>query len=123
MSKRRDAVEPAVASLLSEAERRERIRRKPKDEQKKARRDAKRNRVTYDVPPDLEAAISEISRIEGLSKSATATLFLAEGVRQYIAGSVNFDGHKVPARHPLYDWLVDSEMVTAILNGQRSLAE
>lgn len=121
MSKRRDAVDPAVADLLNEAERRERIRRKPKDEQKKARRDAERNRVTYDMPPSLEAAISELAEREGLSKSATATLLLAEGVRQYITGDVDFRGHKTPTRHPLYDWVVDPETVTAILEGERSL--
>jgi len=121
MSKRRDAVDPVVADLLGEAERRERIRRKPKAKQKKARRDAERNRVTYDIPPDLEEVISELAEREGLSKSSTAALLLAEGARQYASGDVTFNGNKSPARHPLYDWLVDSETITGILTGKRSL--
>lgn len=121
MSKRRDAVDPVVADLLGEAERRERIRRKPKDEQKKARRDARRNRVTYDVPPEVEDAISALAEREGLSKSGAATLLLAEGVRKYEAGELDLEGHKSPARHPLYDWLVDPETARALLEGRRAL--
>jgi len=121
MSERRDAIDPAVADLLGEAERRERIRRKPKDEQAKARRDADRNRVTYDIPSLLEAAISELAEREGLSKSATAALLLAEGVRQYIADGLDFNGHKTATRHPLYDWVVDPGTVLEILDGKRSL--
>jgi len=121
MSKRRDAVDPAVASLLDDAERRQRIRRKPKDEQEKARRDAQRNRVTYDLPASLEAAISELAEREGLSKSSAATLLLAESVRQYIAGDLTFEGNKTPIRHPLYEWVVDPKVVTAILEDRRSL--
>ncbi|MEA3406611.1 MAG: hypothetical protein U9R48_00845, partial [Chloroflexota bacterium] len=95
--------------------------RKPKDEQEKARRDAQRNRVTYDIPSSLEKTISELAEREGLSKSSTATLLLAESVRQYIAGNLTFKGHKTPIRHPLYEWVVDTETIVAILEGRRSL--
>lgn len=123
MSKRQDAIDPAVADLLGDAAHREEDRRKSKEQRAKARRDAKRNRVTYDVPPVLENVVSELAEREGLSKSATASLLMAQSVQKYINRTLVFTGHKTPTRHPLYEWVVDEETIEEILRGKRSLEE
>jgi len=121
MSKRKEAIDPAVAGLLDEAKRREEVRRKSPKARKKARRDAERSRATYDIPDEIQAVIGEIAEMEGMSKSATVALILAVGAHEYMEGTLEFTGAKQVIRHPLYEWVVDDDTLTEILKGDRNL--
>lgn len=102
-----DSLDPAVASLLSDAERRQKLRRLPRNEQKKARRDAARERTIYEIPVELKNAIEEIAGEEGLSPSSVVILLLADGIRRYRAKQISFHGLKRPSRSPRYEWVLD----------------
>lgn len=121
MSKRKDAIDPAVAGLLDEAERREKDRQRTAEERAKAKRDAERTRATYDLPSQLQEVISQIAELEGLSKSSTAALLLAQGAHKRLTGEIDFTGAKTSTNHPLYNWVVESNTIVEILKGDRTL--
>lgn len=116
-----DDIDPAVASILGDAERKQRIRRLPRDEQKKARQDAARKRTIFEVPVTIKDAIEEIAEQEGLSPSSVVILLLADGIRRYRSGKVSFYGLKRPSRSPRYEWVLAQNAVDSVL--QRGLAE
>ncbi|WP_347243354.1 hypothetical protein [Thermogutta sp.] len=110
-----DGIDPAVASILGDAERKQRIRRLPRDEQRKARRDAARERTTYEVDVTIKKAVEEIAEREGLSPSSVVILFLADGIRRYRSGKVSFYGLKKLSRSPRYEWVLDQNAVDGVL--------
>ena len=121
--RRRDAIDPAVADLLGSTQRQQEIRRKPKAEQAKIRADATRVRAIFDVPEQVKDAISHIAEQEGLSASAVAALFLADGICRYQGGRV-FLGHddlKELSSSPKYDYTVSDEAILAVLRGEQSV--
>lgn len=110
-----ESLDPAVASLLRDAERKQKIRRLPRNEQKKARLDAARERTIYEVPAELKNAIEEIAGEEGLSPSSVVILLLSDGVRRYRAGQVSFHGLKRPSRSPRYEWVLNADAAEKVL--------
>lgn len=118
---RRSAIDPAVASLVTEGERRQRRRRLPRARQAKARKDAARQRATYDIPKEVARAVAEVAKEEGVSASAVAALLLAEGLRRLEVGEVSLHGLKEPSRSPKYDWQVPTRAVLEVLKGDRTL--
>lgn len=110
-----DDIDPAVASILGDAERKQRIRRLPKSERKKARQDAARERTIFEVPVVIKEAIEEIARQEGLSPSSVVILFLADGIRRYLGRKVSFYGLKKPSRSPRYEWVLAQNAVDSVL--------
>lgn len=119
MSKRRNAIDPAVEGLVSEGDRRQRRRRLPQDS--KARRDAERTRATYDLPQELIDALGDVADAEGMSASGAAALLLAAAVNQYQEGEWTLTGFKRASRAPLYEWVADPETVADVLTGKRTL--
>lgn len=119
-----DEIDPAVASILGDAGRKQRIRCLPRDEQRKARRDAARERTTYEVPVIIKDAVEEIAEREGLSPSSVVILFLADGIRRYRSGKVSFYGLKKPSRSPRYEWVLAQNAVDGVLqSGLRERTE
>lgn len=110
-----DEIDPAVASILGDAERKQRIRRLPRDEQKKARQDAARKRTIFEVPVTIKDAVEEIAEREGLSPSSVVILLLADGIRRYRSGKVSFYGLKKPSRSPRYEWVLAQNAVDGVL--------
>ncbi len=123
---RRDAIDPAVAELLNNAERRQELRRKPRAEQAKIRADAARSRATYDVPKELRSAITFIARQEGISASAAAALLLADGVRRYREGHISLSpecGLKQRSESPKYEYTVPDGAILSVLRGNADLGD
>lgn len=118
-----DDIDPAVASILGETERRQRIRRLPRDEQERARRQAARPRVMLDIPPVIQNRIARIAQREGLSLSAVATLLLADAIRRYENDRLNFSGVKRTSRSPRYEWALKDGVVEGVLAGKIDLTE
>ncbi len=88
------SVDPAVADMLREEEKRERIRRLPKAKRKKAMRDSQRSKATFDIPAKLKEALEEIAGELGCSVSSVAAFLLAEGVLRYRAGELDLREHR-----------------------------
>jgi len=118
---RRSAIDPAVASLVTEGERRRRRRQLPRSRQAKARRDAARQRAVYDIPEEVIKAIAKVAKEEGISASAVAALLLADGLRRLETRAITLHGLKKPSPSPRYDWRVDRETILDVLEGRRSL--
>jgi len=119
-----DGLDPAVDSVLTDAARKQRMRQLPKSEQARARRDAARKRIIYEIPEVVQDAIAEIAQREGMSPSSVVTLLLAEGIRQYRAKSVSFYGLKRVSRSPRYEWVLQEGAVENVLaNGLTSEIE
>lgn len=110
-----DDIDPAVASIIEDAQRKQRIRKLPSDKREKARRDAARERTIYEVPVDIKEAIEKIAQQEGLSPSSVVVLLLADGVRRYRGNQISFWGLKCPSRSPRYEWVLDKEAVETVL--------
>lgn len=118
---RRRALDPAVAALVTEGERRQRRRQLPQARQVKARKDAARERAIYDIPQALQATIAAVADKEGVSASCIVALLLADGLRRYQGGIVSFYGLKRRSRSPRYEWTIEQSVVTDVLQGTTSL--
>lgn len=118
-----DNIDPAVASILGEAEQKQRVRRLPRSEQERARRQARRPRVMLDISPAVQDGIARIAQVEGLSISAVATLLLADAIRRYDGGKMDFRATKRMSRSPRYEWALKDGVVEDILAGKISLTE
>lgn len=66
---------------------------------------AKRHKATFDLPKKLIEAIKEIAQMERVSRSDVAAWALAEFVRAYRRGEVDWTEHREPVtRSPWADW-------------------
>lgn len=121
MTGRRRAINPDIAAALGEAAQKEQDRSRTPQQRKKAKSDRKRNRVTYDLLPELEAMVERIAKTEELSKSGTAALLLAYAVHEYHNQGLTFFGFHTPSRSPLHEFVVTDENVLAVAKGEKSL--
>lgn len=85
--------DPAVQSLISSGQKREKTARlSPKERQKKAReraKAAKRNRMMLDIPPEIERWLVEQAEEIGCPISQLAALLLALGIGLVESGEVD----------------------------------
>jgi hypothetical protein len=85
-SKRHTAVDPAVADLLSDMDRKKRLSTMPRALQKKARKDAARHKVGLDFPPELHEELREVADKEKVSVSSLTAFFAKRGLNEYKSG-------------------------------------
>lgn len=104
---RRPAVDPAVADMLSDMERKRRIASLPKSRQEKARKDAARHKVGMDLPPELHDALRRIAEKEHISVSGLVTFCLYRGVVDYEAGKVDLSPYKRLSRCARFEYVLD----------------
>jgi len=116
-------IDPAVASILSEAEKKRQIQSLPRGQQKRARQQAKRPRVMLDIPEVVQEEIARIAQTEGMSVSAVATLLLADAVRRYHTRRLNLTNVKRMSRSPRYEWALREGVVDSVLKGDIDLTE
>ena len=74
---------------------------------KKQKRDRTRKKATYDLPPEIQDAVTEIAQKEDTSTSQIVDIFLAYAVEQYqqkeeriIEGMAD----RSPSRTPRFSW-------------------
>jgi len=108
---RRNLVDPAVAEIISDMERKQRIAGLPKTRQAKARRDAKRHKVGLDLPPALHEALREIAEQEHISISGLVTFYLYRGVVEHRAGHVELSPYKRVSRCARFEYVIDLDKV------------
>jgi len=105
---RRASVDPAVAELLGDAQRRSAERALPvKDRQARvaARKKVKaRSRVVWDIPEDVQAALEQLAKAKGCPTSQVVELILRSGLSMIEAGNWRIDDYPAAAsRSPRYE--------------------
>lgn len=92
MSKqRRDPnLDPAVAAILGDQERKEKIRTAPKKEAAELRRQASRHRVTLELDPTVVKVLRTVAKAEGVSPAGACNWLLANALAQYAEGDLDF---------------------------------
>lgn len=99
-----DKVTPAEEEL-KRAERAAKVRKMKPAARRKAKRDAARGKMAYDMPKDVIQAIRDIAGEEDVSQSNLVAYILADWVNAYDAGEVEIDqSEKESARHPRWLW-------------------
>ena len=104
---RRNVVDPAVAEMLSDMEKKKRIASLPKSKQEKARKNAARHKAGLDLPPELHEALRRIAEKEHISVSGLVTFYLYRGVVAYDAGQVELSPYKRLSRCPRFEYILD----------------
>ncbi len=103
-------VDPAVAGLLSQGERRQAEARLPQKEreQKKKEREKMRQRreehTTYDIPVELRRRIKDLAERERVPASQIAALALLRFVQDYERRQVDLAEYKVASNSPRFDF-------------------
>ena len=91
---RTDFLDPAVEGSLTSYEQRDKLARMPKAKRNKAKRDAQRNRVMLDLPPQVQDALRKEADGEGVSMSSLAAFLLTEGLKRLRNDEINLEPHK-----------------------------
>lgn len=104
---RRNVVDPAVAEMLQDMERKRKIASLPKTHQAKARRNAARHKVGLDLPPELHEALRRIADKEHISISGLVTFYLYRGVIEQEAGNVELSPYKRLSRCARFEYVLD----------------
>jgi len=106
MERQQVVLDPAVMAALGDGKEQRRRREMTPAQRAKAQRDAKRQRVTFELDPQVVKMITQIAAAEQCSPAGVVNLLVTEGVRQYMAGSLVFDGHRQVSGSPKWGWVV-----------------
>ena len=111
--KRRQVIDPAVAALMGDHERREADAKTPKADRAKKSKERKKaadrlpGRVNLDLPPALKKAIFDLAEAEGIPTSQIVAFILADGLRRIRSGNLTFKAARRSSESPRYDWNLD----------------
>ncbi len=103
---RRPAIDPAVADILADAERKKRLTSLPKAERARARKDAARHKVGLDLPPDLHETLRQIADKENVSISGLVAFLSQRGIEDYKAGKIDLFPHKRISRCARFEYVL-----------------
>ena len=106
---RRPAVDPAVADLLNDMDKKRRLSAMPKSEQRKAKREAARHKVGLDLPPDLHDLLRYIASEEQISISSLVAFLTQRGIKEYQAGNIDLFPHKRISRCARFEYILTLE--------------
>ena len=103
---RRSAIDPAVADILNNAERRKRFTSLPRSERNKARKDAARHKVGLDLPPALHETLRDVANKEKISISSLVAFLVNRGLKDYQAGNVDLFPYKRISRCARFEYVL-----------------
>jgi hypothetical protein len=109
--KRQTAVDPAVADLLTDMDRRKRISSLPRAMQKKARKEAARHKVGLDLPPDLHEELRQVAEKEKISISSLTAFFAKRGLSEYKSGQIDLVPYMRVSRSARFEFVLCLEKV------------
>ena len=118
---RQQVINPDIAAALGQAARKEQDRARTPQQRTKARKDRRRNRVTYDLPEGLEKAVERIAAQEEVSKSGAAALLLAHAIFQFNEDDLTFWGLRTISRSPLHEYVVADSDAQSVATGEKHL--
>ncbi len=108
---RQQAVDPAVADLLSDMDRKKRLSSLPRAMQKKARKDAARHKVGLDFPPALHEELRQVADKEKISISSLTAFFAKRGLDEYKAGQIDLVPYMRISRSARFEFVLSLEIV------------
>ena len=103
---RRSAIDPAVADILENAERRKRFTSLPRSERNKARKNAARHKVGLDLPPSLHDTLRAIANKEKISISSLVAFLVDRGLNDYQSGNVDLFPYKRISRCARFEYVL-----------------
>jgi hypothetical protein len=103
---RRSVIDPAVADILENAERRKRFASLPRSERNKARRDAARHKVGLDLPPALHETLREVANKEKITISSLVAFLVDRGLKDYQLGTVDLFPYKRISRCARFEYVL-----------------
>ena len=108
---RQQAVDPAVADLLSDMDRKKRLSSLPRAMQEKARKDAARHKVGLDFPPALHEELRQVADKEKISISSLTAFFAKRGLDEYKAGQIDLVPYMRISRSARFEFVLSLEKV------------
>ena len=122
MTGRRNPISTDAGAIAEQLRKKRAQRKMPPTERREARRQARRHKVTYDIPTAVTDAVKSVAEREGISASAVAALFLAHAVYRYSEGQLSLDDVvRRKSSSPRWPRVVDDEYVLAVLRGSQIL--
>ena len=108
--KRQSIIDPAVRDIMTNQE--ERTVGSKSDRAKKAKERKKAanrlpGRVNLDLPLELKKRVFDLAEAERIPASQIVALFLADGLRRFESGDLNFKEYRRPSTSPRYSWTLD----------------
>lgn len=110
-SQRRQAVDPAVADLLSDMDRKKRLSSLPRALQRKARKDSARHKVGLDFPPALHDELRQLADKEKISISSLAAFFVKRGLDEYNAGGIDLRPYLRISRCARFEFILELDEI------------
>ena len=96
-----------IQAILGDGRRRAQRRRMTPAQRQQSDRDAQRKRVTWEMNPRVVERVREVADVEGCSPAGAASLLLAEALRRYADGEIEFYEYKRVSRSPRWDWVIE----------------
>jgi hypothetical protein len=96
-----------VKEELQRLEQQERWAKMTPAQRRKAMRDAKRSKMTYDLPVELVAEIRKIAEQEDVSQSDVAAELLIRAVNAVRSGSLELDNKRTAAKSLRWAWKLE----------------
>jgi hypothetical protein len=103
---RRSAIDPAVADILENAERRKRFASLPRSERNKTRKNAARHKVGLDLPPALHETLREVANKEKISISSLVAFLVNRGLNDFQSGNVDLFPYKRISRCARFEYVL-----------------
>lgn len=102
---RRQIIDPAVADILGDMERKQAQRSMSKKDRKEDKRQRARNRLMIDLPPDVESKIGALAAAHGVPVSGLVMLAIARFLRD-VGSGLSLTPYKQPTKSPRFDWKI-----------------
>ena len=106
-----DDLDPAVAAAIGDGQRRQAEARLPKGERKQRIKDKQHSddrkgmRATYDLPPVLINALSDLAKENQTTASQLAALAISEFLSR-VETEIHIEDYKIPIHNPRYSFLI-----------------
>ena len=117
--RRQPGLDPAVLAVLGDADQRGTRRQMTPAQRKKADRNAKRQRVTFELAPEIVEMVKMIAEFEECSPAGVINLFVMKASEQYINDEITLDGRRRASQTHRWGWVVVLEDLDDLMNRLR----
>lgn len=117
--RRRAVIDPAVLAVLGDADQRDARRQMTPAQRQKAERDAKRQRVTLELAPEIVEMVKMIAEFEECSPAGVINLFVMKAIEQYVNSEITLDGRRRASQTHRWGWVVVLEGLDDLMSRLR----
>jgi len=107
MARQRVTLDPAIAAIVKDGSKRERRRGMTQGQRKQSKRDEGRQRVNFELDPQVVKMLKTIADAEGCSPAGAVNVLVVAAVERYVNGGVDFSEQRRPSRSARYEWVVE----------------